>query len=102
MTTTDHNPHAVPPPGAVLVDPWDREGERYVRGADRHVTDSPLAVFTSCFQNRDGSIQGDVLKGDEGPRVCLDQGVDLNADQARELAALLPELAAQIDGWVTK
>jgi hypothetical protein len=86
------------------ADTWgcNSRGERYIRGVDYHVTDSDLTVCTSCFQNTDGSIQGDTREGEEGPRVCLDGVVDLNADQARELAALLLDLAAQIDGWVTR
>ena len=105
MTTTSLTnppPDVAPPPHAADVDDWDRTGERYVHGVDHHITDSDLAVFTTCFQNRDGSIQGDAAEGDEGPRVFLDQGVDLNADQARELAALLLDLAAQVDRWVTR
>lgn len=36
------------------------------------------------------------------PQVYIDQPVDLNSDQVRELASLLLELAAHIDGLVAK
>jgi hypothetical protein len=71
-----------------------------VLGIPHTVTDSDVTLSTSCIQHLDGRI--DDGSGDECPRVYIDQPVELNSDQARELAALLLELAAQIDGWVAR
>ncbi len=98
--------HDLPlPAGAEYADDW-QPGDiefppyRIVLGAKRGITDHALLVSTSAVQWVDGSIE-DGSK-DECPKVWLDQPGDLNSDQARELAALLLELAAQIDGWVQR
>ncbi|WP_165612365.1 hypothetical protein [Mycolicibacterium porcinum] len=36
---------------------------------------------------------------DECPKIWIDHS-DLNSDQARELATVLLEMAAEVDGWV--
>ncbi|HEY6576795.1 MAG TPA: hypothetical protein VI029_18115 [Mycobacterium sp.] len=105
MTTTAHlNPSIDigPPPGSGFVDTWEAGGgdRRVVLGIKHTVTDCDVTVSTSCIQYLDGRI--DDGSGDECPRMYIDQSVELNSDQARELAALLLELAKQIDGWVAR
>jgi hypothetical protein len=91
-------PDIAPPADATTVDDWqdiDPQPYRVVLGADRTVTDHPLTVSPSGVQFADGSI--------ECPSVYIIDGENwlspLNSDQARELAAVLLEAAAELDGW---
>jgi hypothetical protein len=95
-------PDLAPPPWASFVDTWDSAlgGGRVILGVDHAITDCDLKVSTSCVQHRDGHI--DDGSTDECPRVYINQPIELNSDQARELAAVLLELAAQVDGWVAR
>src|ERR1700730_13781592 len=95
-TTTNPHPHVPLPAGAVFGDIWEGDDpERVVWGANRGITDSDLIIWTSAMQRTDGRIYSE----SEPPKVHVDGGVDLNSDQARELAAALLEAAAELDGW---
>jgi hypothetical protein len=52
-------------------------------------------LWTSAIQRADGRIEPEPGP----PRVHIEGDVDLNRDQARELAAVLLEVAAELDGW---
>ena len=103
-TTTTTNPYPdVPlPAGARPVGGWDpgrfmAEDEardwRLIHGADRTITDSATYVHLRATQYCDGNLE------DLGIGVHADDDA-LNSDQARELAAVLLEAAAELDGWV--
>jgi hypothetical protein len=97
-------PDVMPPAGSEFVDTWDSGGDgiRVILGVTHHVTDSDVTLSTSCLQHLDGRID-DGSTGDEAPSIYLNGApANLNSDQARELAALLLELAQQIDGWVAR
>lgn len=97
--------HDMPlPAGIEFADPWEpADGEfppyRIVHGSDCHVTDHSLRISTTAVQWVDGTI--DDGSTDECPKVWL-ENEGFNSDQARELASLLLEMAAQIDGWVQR
>ncbi len=103
MTTTPTT--IAPPPGARFVDDWGTSGDnsRVILGDNHTVTGSHVLVSTACAQHLDGHID-DGSTGNQSPSIYLDSNpeVGLNSDQARELAALLLELAAHIDLWVTR
>ena len=97
--------HVPVPAGAEIVEPWepaDREYPAYriVTGAPRTITDHNLLVSASALQWADGTIEDGGL--DDCPTIHVDRPATLNSDQARELAAILLDLAAQIDGWVRR
>jgi hypothetical protein len=84
------------PPGAVFADIWKgHDPERVVSGPRRGITDADVVVWTTSIQRADGRISTEP----EPPLVHISRGVELNSDQARELAALLLEIAAQMDRW---
>ncbi|MDC8980674.1 hypothetical protein PR370_01075 [Mycobacterium marinum] len=88
------------PPGATWADQWDDVG-RVVTGPHRHVTDSDVRIWTSALQRTDGAINNQ--RDYWPPQVHVEGNViDVNSDQARELAAALLEAAALIDGWVAR
>jgi hypothetical protein len=103
MTTTTSD---VPvPSGAHTCDDWqddDHQPYRVILGADRKVTDHAVTVSPSAVQWLDGTVDdGNV----EAPLVYvfnLGEGNPLNSDQARELAAVLLDAAAEIDRWAAK
>jgi hypothetical protein len=69
-----------------------------ILGADRKVTDHRLTVSPSAVQWADGTIDNGAI---EPPQIFvfnLGESDPLNSDQARELAAVLLEVAAQLDG----
>ncbi len=105
MTTTTTAPDIPPPPGARFVDDWGTSGDgaRVILGDNHTITESNLLVTTAGAQHLDGHVD-DGSTGNQGPSIYLDSNpeVGLNSDQARELAALLLELAAHIDLWVTR
>jgi hypothetical protein len=92
--TANPFPNVPLPTGAVFGDVWEgSEPERVVRWRDLGIKDSDVTIWTTAIQRADGSISD----GPEPPMVhiaCADQ---LNSDQARELAAVLLGLAAQMD-----
>ena len=86
------------PEGAVGGDNWEGHGpERVIMGQDRSVTDTDVIIWTSAIQLADGRI---ATEDNEPPRAHVEGNVDLNSDQARELASALLEAAAELDGWV--
>jgi hypothetical protein len=97
-------PEVAPPPGAWFVDDWGSAGDdcRVILGVARAAVDSDIKVNTCCIQHADGHI--DDGSTNEYPHVYLSLGKrgNLNSDQARELAALLLEMAAEIDGWASR
>jgi hypothetical protein len=102
-TTTAPVPDIPLPAGAEFGDEWDPDDlHRVIMGAERHVTDSDVVVWTSAIQFADGSID-DAACGGESPQVNLggNHG-ELNSDQARELAAAILEAANEIDGWTAR
>jgi hypothetical protein len=100
-TTTTPFPN-VPLPAGTRADTWqdDEPPYRVIFGADRTIPDHAVRVSPAAIQFTDGSFD-DV----EAPSVSVlngdtDTGINLNSDQARELAAVLLEAAAELDGWV--
>ncbi|MDH6245749.1 hypothetical protein [Mycobacterium sp. OTB74] len=102
MPTT--TPSVALPPGAVFADDWDyddwgadapRDMVRCVSSAKLRITGSPVTVCVDALQREDGTL------------VCVDMNIrptealllDANADQCRELAAHLLELAPLLDTW---
>jgi hypothetical protein len=65
-------------------------------GPNRGITDTDVIIGPSAIQLADGRI---ALEENEPPRVHIEGNVDLNSDQARELASVLLEIAAELDGW---
>ncbi|MDT5075999.1 MAG: hypothetical protein QOJ80_636 [Mycobacterium sp.] len=108
MTTTASTSQFpdISPPGGTTEDSWQHNDPRHYRvvfGADRTVTDHRLTVSTNVVQWADGTIDLDGTV--EAPHVYvfeLGEGNPLNSDQARELASVLLEAAAEIDGWATR
>jgi hypothetical protein len=107
--TTFRSIHDVPPvplpPWARLVDDWqddDHQPYRVVLGADRKVTDHALTVSPSAVQWADGTIDNGKIEPPHIFVLNLGESDPLNSDQARELAAVLLEAAAQLDGWATR
>jgi hypothetical protein len=103
MTTTTS---PVPlPTGADTCDDWqgdDPQPYPVIFGADRKVTDHALTVSPSAVQWLDGTVDDGNI---EAPLVYvfnLGEGNPLNSDQARELAAVLLDAAAEIDRWAAK
>jgi hypothetical protein len=106
--TTAANPHpdvALPPSATALDKEWqsdDFQPYRVIVAADRTITDHRLTVSPSAVQWADGSVDDGRI---EGPHIYvfnLGEGDPLNSDQARELAAVLLEVAGQLDGWTAK
>src|SRR5258707_11144605 len=102
-TTTNPHPDVPLPTGAVFGDNWEGEpAERVIMGQNRSITDTDVVIWTSAIQFADGRIQQDEGGASEPPLVHVDGGVDLNSDQARELAAALIEAAAEVDRWAAR
>ncbi len=98
-TTTNPYPDIPLPAGAVFGDIWEGDDpERVIMGPTRGITDTDITIWTSAIQRADGRI---APEQPEPPRVHVEGAVDLNSDQARELAAILLEAAADVDGWTT-
>lgn len=101
-TPTNPYPDVAPPSGASTNDTWqadDPQPSRIVYGRNRTVTDHKLCVSTSAVQWADGSVDDGAV---EAPSVYvfeLGENAPLNSDQARELASVLLEAAAEVDGW---
>uniref|UniRef100_UPI00389AD446 hypothetical protein n=1 Tax=Mycobacterium sp. HUMS_1102779 TaxID=3383487 RepID=UPI00389AD446 len=98
MTTTTPNrsPNVALPVGTVEADRWediDAQPWRTVTFLRHQVTDSDARASMNACQHADGRI-------DEYEVVVI--GDHLNSDQARELAAVLLEAAAEIDRQVTR
>jgi hypothetical protein len=104
-TATNPHPDVALPDGAHTLATWeddDPQPYRVIEGADRKITDHRLTVSPSAVQWADGSVDDGRI---EGPHIYvfnLGEGDPLNSDQARELAAVLLETAAQLDGWVQR
>jgi hypothetical protein len=101
MPTTTVNPHPdIPlPVGAVFGGIWeenDPQPERLIFGPERSVTDTNLGIWTSAIQWVDGRMATEP----EPPRVHIEGDINLNSDQARELAAVLLEAASELDRWL--
>jgi len=102
--TRDCRSDVPPPPGTDLACPWEGDpAYRTVFGVDRTVTDSTARVYIAAIQRADGSIDGGDIEA-PGLYVCDGErdGLHLNSDQARELAAALLQAAAELDGWVQR
>lgn len=92
------------PPGADMACLWEGDpAYRTVFGVDRTVTDSTARVYTAAIQLADGSLDDGSIEA-PGLYVCDGErdGLHLNSDQARELASVLLQAAAELDGWVTR
>jgi hypothetical protein len=97
MTLTKPSPDVPLPAGGVRADKWEgADPERVVRGRDLAITDSDVRIWTTAIQRADGRISD----GPEPPYVHMSGCVELNSDQARELAAVLRGLADELDGWL--
>jgi hypothetical protein len=94
-TTTTPFPDIPLPAGADFGGTWDPDGHRDVFGIDRTVTDHKVRLYSFVSQSTDGAIELACVVVADGER----EGFDLNSDQARELAAVLLEAAAELDGW---
>ncbi len=104
MTTTAATaiPDVPLPAGAEHGDTWEGPGpRRVIMGPDRRITDSDVYIWTSAIQQADGQI---APENPEPPQVHIEEtgDVGLNSDQARELAAVLLEAAAVLDGWAAR
>jgi hypothetical protein len=104
MTTTTATaiPDVQLPTGAEHGDTWEGPGpRRVIMGPDCRITDSDVYIWTSAIQHADGRI---APENPEPPYVHIEEtgDVGLNSDQARELAAVLLEAAAELDRWVTR
>jgi hypothetical protein len=108
MPTTTTNPHPdVPLPAGAqpLTGEWyDDRSQLYrlITGDAREVTDAGVAVLTDAVQFVDGGVdQGEFSSPPSMiiTREDTDTGVRLFSDQARELAAVLLEAAAELDRW---
>jgi hypothetical protein len=99
-TTTTPQPNVPLPAGAVFGDVWEGiDPKRVIMGPNRGVTDSDAYIWTTAIQRTDGRIED----GPEPPQVHIEADTDyagLNSDQCREMASLLLEAAAQLDGWL--
>lgn len=97
--TADLSPDVAPPAGADYVGPWERDEplhSRVIFGPGHRVIDTDITVRAGACQWADGTLETGIGQ----PVVTLLSTYDLNSDQARELAAALLEVAAQVDGWV--
>jgi hypothetical protein len=101
-TTTNPYPDVSLPAGALEADAWqahERMAYRVVFGNYRAVTDSSTCVSTSAIQWSDGSLDDGLV---ESPRLVIlgdGEGDPLNSDQARQMAAVLLDAAAELDRW---
>ncbi len=100
-TTTHFNPDVSLPAGAVFADVRDgTDPLRVVVGPNRGITDSDVKIWTTAIQRTDGRV----AQEPEAPEIHIhaiwENG--LNSDQARELAAVLLEAAAEVDRWVSE
>ena len=91
------------PTGVAAVDDWqpnDPLSYRVVLGAGRGVTDHSVVVQTAAIQFADGRIDhgGIVAPSVTISHTCYN-GRGLSSTQARELAAVLLEAAAEVDRW---
>jgi len=103
MTATTTNPyrHVPLPVGAVFGDVWEGDDpERVIMGPNRGVTDSDAIVWTTTIQRADGGISLEPEPPHIHIQTIWEDG--LNSDQARELAAVLLEAAAEMDGWAAR
>lgn len=82
------------PTGAVFADTWEGD-HRVVMGSSRAITGTDVTVYTTATQSVDGRVEDRPWP----PLVRIDGDVDLNSDQCRELAAVLLEVASEMDGW---
>lgn len=92
------------PPGTEFACPWEGDpAYRTVFGVDRGVTDSTARVYIAAIQLADGSLDDGSIEA-PGLYVCDGErdGLHLNSDQARELASVLLQAAAELDGWATR
>jgi hypothetical protein len=105
-TATNPYPDVALPAGARTLDTWQDCGDpqpyRVILAADRTITDHRLTVSPSAVQWADGTIDDGRIEGPHIYLFNLGEGDPLNSDQARELAAVLLEVAGQLDGWTTK
>jgi hypothetical protein len=106
MSTTTTTPHAhvALPAGAAAVDDWTPDHPqpyRIIFGVNRRITGHAAKGGTSAVQWADGSVDDGRV---EAPSVYV-HGLGettLNSDQARELASVLLEAAAEVDGWAAR
>jgi hypothetical protein len=119
-TTTNPHPDIPLPPGAVFGDVWEGEGDglhHVIMGRRRGITDTDVVlgdvwegdspegviVWTTAVQFADGTIDTRPLDAgrSEPPMAHMDAYPEdgLTAAQARELAAVLLEVADKMDGW---
>lgn len=101
MTTIEPitTPDIAPPVGADFADIWETGSSgvasRVISSPNCGVTDHELVLWCDAEQRVDGALANPLCRIDIN---WSDQG--MNSDQCRELASLLLESAALIDGWV--
>jgi hypothetical protein len=101
-TATATNTTVALPPGASTFDDWqdaDPQPYRVIEKATK-VTDHQLTVVASAVQWIDGTVDDGRI---EGPQIAIwgiDENDPLNSDQARELASVLLQTAAEVDRWL--
>lgn len=104
MTTTEtpQAPTVAPPPGTDFACAWQQRPVPYrtIFGVDRTVIDSDARVYAVAIQLADGTLDDGTIEA-PGLYVCdgARDGMHLNSDQARELAAALLQTADEVDGW---
>ena len=97
-TTNPGHPDVPLPAGAVFGGVWEDVKTapwRTVTFTSRQIIDHDGRITLGAVQYADGSVDEFSI---------LPSGLDyyLNSDQARELASVLLEAAAEMDGWVTR
>ena len=107
MTTAPNPlPDVTLPPGAKpQEDEWwsdDPQPYRVIVTVGRPITDHRLTVWSSAVQWANGTVDDGRIEAPHVNVYDLGEGYPLNSDQARELAAVLLEEAARVDGWAGK
>jgi hypothetical protein len=108
MTTTTNPVPDVPLPAGAVADDgawalWDNEC-RMFRGPDRVVLKGAAEIVAEVRTTGMQVPDGNVDNGEDAPTIDIYMAIpgDLTSAQVRELAAVLLEAAAQVDGWVTR
>jgi hypothetical protein len=80
----------------VVLRPEASDGQsRIITGTERRV--EGLEICVCALQLRTGSISLS-----DPPAVTIDDSQELSSAEARQVAAMLLEAAAEIDGWVSR
>jgi hypothetical protein len=105
MTTAAQiNPYpAVAPPAGATADIWEgTPPERIVYGASRGIPDYEVNVWTSANQFADGTLDDGSRTEPPSVHLTVWACTGMNSDQAKILAAVLLEAAAEVDGWAAR